>query len=237
MLKRTGSDGNGRQSDIAFLNLNYVTDVRIDRYNLMPSFRLSSTVMETRKLMPTDDNKENMFTVGSVVSCLYPSATPAVTDWISGEVMAFDYTRRILMLKRAGSDGNGRHSDIAFLNLNYVTDVRIDLLVSGQVVANNALPLIKIKSLDDRYNLMVRQRKELIAAVGAGITNTGVLMYAFLEKINGNIVHLDKKVIVVDNSVRIAPPYSVNDCVDINCNLPALTEGLKYVRRLVTRFW
>lgn len=72
----------------------------------------------TTKVIMSDD-VEMLFTPGSVVTC-----TTGLGSTIQGEVLAFDYERKLIMLKVPSNQRPG-HNDVHMLNLDMVKDVQM----------------------------------------------------------------------------------------------------------------
>lgn len=66
-----------------------------------------------------DHDLEVMFTPGSVITCV-----TCFDQRLEGEVVAFDYERRILVIK-SPSSVQSNHHDVHLLNLQFVSDVDI----------------------------------------------------------------------------------------------------------------
>jgi len=112
-------------------------------------------------MMATDDITECMFTVGSIVSCL-----TCFDVKIEGEVIAFDYTKRLLVLSESlpfiwssiyscshslesnSSDGNKNLNDVNWINLEFVKDIQIKKEVKREDVVNTQLPQINTQKVN-----------------------------------------------------------------------------------------
>lgn len=98
------------------------------------------------------DDVEFMFTPGSVVTCV-----TCLGKQLEGEVIAFDYEKRVLLLKTPSVQGapNGAASgpdryDVQVLNLSFVTDLKVKKEVKKE--ANVALPELNITKVS--YEMM-----------------------------------------------------------------------------------
>ncbi|CAG2165655.1 unnamed protein product [Oppiella nova] len=185
-------------------------------------------------MMATDDITECMFTVGSLVSCL-----TCYDVRIDGEVIAFDYTKRLLVLKANSSDGNANHNDIHCLNLESVKDVTVKKEVKREDVVNTQLPQINTSKVEDRYRRAVDERKRLAEAFNAGAGTEGIKLWLQLTKtMNKDVVVVwDGDCIIVDNSVRIAPPYKADNCTPLKTRTNSPQNSLNYTKKLVEKFW
>lgn len=186
--------------------------------------------LNCNEMMASDDITECMFTVGSIVSCL-----TCFDQKIEGEVIAFDYTKRLLVLKSNSSDGNKNHNDVNWINLEFVKNVNIEKEVKREDVVNTQLPQINTQKVEERARRAVEERKKLTEAFKAGIGTDGLKLSLSISKtIN---VSYDANDIIVENSVRISPPYKVDNCVGIKNRSNLAPDTLKYTKRLVEKYW
>lgn len=172
---------------------------------------------------------KTIFVAGSVVVC-----TTALGETIEGEVIAFDYTRRVLVLKRSASSQQANQSDVHLLNLQYVKDIKIKKEVKrdSEVLVN--LPPLNVKKLEERLHSAVHDRQRLIAAFTSGVSQDGVRLFLTLSK-TFNSVTWDKQDILCEK-VRICPPYKPKDCAA--CDKSAASQkSVEYLQTLVQRFW
>ncbi|CAG2113214.1 unnamed protein product [Medioppia subpectinata] len=186
------------------------------------------------EMMATEDITDCMFTVGSLVSCL-----TCYDLRIDGEVIAFDYTKRLLVLKANSSDGNSNHNDIHCLNLESVKDVTVKKEVKREDVVNTQLPQINTSKVEDRYRRAVDERKRLADAFNAGAGAEGIKLWLQLNKTMSRdvVVSWDGDSIIVDNSVRIAPPYKADNCTALKTRANSPQNSLNYTKKLVEKFW
>jgi len=185
-------------------------------------------------MMASDDITECMFTVGSLVSCL-----TCYDVRIDGEVIAFDYTKRLLVLKSNSSDGNQNHNDIHCLNLESVKDVTVKKEVKREDVDNTQLPQINTSKVEDRCRRAVDERRRLTDAYNAGASAEGIKLWLQLTKTMSRdlVVSWEADSIIVDSSVRIAPPYKVDNCLPIKTRTNSPQNSLNYTKKLVEKFW
>jgi protein LSM12 homolog len=81
------------------------------------------------------EDAEFMFTPGSMVSI-----ETCHDNCFEGEVIAFDYHKRVLLLKCSASSGQPAMSDVHLINLSNVKDVKIKKEVKKEDV-NSSTPL------------------------------------------------------------------------------------------------
>lgn len=83
------------------------------------------------KMSNDDSSVEMLFTPGSVIS-----VTTGLNQSLTGEVLAFDYERKVIIIKLNQSNKPG-HCDVHMVNLNTVTDVSMVKEVKPNNVQNN----------------------------------------------------------------------------------------------------
>ncbi|KAF7496424.1 Protein LSM12 -like protein [Sarcoptes scabiei] len=183
-------------------------------------------------------NHDLMFTVGSTVQC-----KTCFDEIVVGEVLAFEYKNKILMLKISSNNIN---NDIVCINLGFCGDIKILKDISTDSNANNTmLPDLNTDKLEERANAAIRERNNLISAYKSGVSFEGISLYLSLSKTMGESVELEKLNektynIVIKKSTKIIPPYRA-DCVQIESNKndsgQISSESVKYARKLVEKFW
>jgi len=183
----------------------------------------------------TDDMTECMFTVGSVVSCV-----TCFDVNIEGEVIAFDYNKRLLVLKSSG--GHANTNDVNWINLEFVKDIVIKKEVKREDVLNTQLPQINTQKVEHRARVAIDERRKLAEAFNSGISADGVKLYLSLTKTFDVTVSWDSDNIIVANSVKIYPPYRVDNCISIKHTASPqqqqqLPEALKFSKKLVEKYW
>jgi len=184
--------------------------------------------------MASDDITECMFTVGSLVSCV-----TCFDANIEGEVIAFDYTKRLLVLKSNSTDGKANLNDITCLNLDCVKDISVKREVKREDVVNNLtqLPQINTAKVEDRYRRAVDERRRLTEAFNAGISSDGIKLWMTLNKSLRDLgVVWEAENIVIDNSIRVEPPYKSDNCFSVK-NRGSPDGSVKQIKKLVDKFW
>jgi len=194
-----------------------------------------------------------MFTPGSIVSCV-----TCFDQNLSGEVVAFDYERKVLVIKTPSTVNNNTSSatvpsgtagesavaitssnnnyDVHLLNLNLVGDVKIE--EEGKIERSlESPPNININRLRERVDEAVRERRAVAKAHQAGITEDGIRLYLSLIKTIGHDnVALDGRNIVVNHCV-IGFPYQNDSCSFSPKSHLKSDKALAYVQQLVSSFW
>ncbi|RWS07554.1 Protein LSM12-like protein [Dinothrombium tinctorium] len=187
------------------------------------------------------EDVELMFNSGSVVA-----VKTCYNHAIEGEVIAFDYNKRVLLLKCTASDGQASHNDVRLVNLDYVSDVQIKKDVKKEESNSiTTLPHLDLNKVERRARTAIDERKRLAEAFSAGITDDGIKVFLHLTKTIGNVTW-DAKNIIVMNNVVISPPYKPENCMPSlpggasdrrNIASGKNAEAVNYVRQLVERCW
>ncbi|KAI1305385.1 Protein LSM12 -like protein [Halotydeus destructor] len=180
------------------------------------------------------DDVEFMFTPGSIVgikTCLDVE--------MEGEVIAFDYDKRVLMIKSVASNQNGAHNDVQVLNLSFVVDVKVIKEVKKE--GNASLAELNIQKIQDRCRKAIAERTELKLAIESGVSPNGLQLYQTLKKTMTS-VSWDGSNIIVNKDVVVEPPYKTENCNIQQTGRAASndsnkSQALKYVQSLVERFW
>lgn len=158
-------------------------------------------------------------------------------DIFKGEVVAFDLSSKILILKSPSSSGVPTNHDLHFLVLDSVSDVQILEEPRGEC-ATDQLPSIEMKNIKAKQAAALDERLRLVEAVGNGVSQDGISLYTALTKKYdraSDITWKDKVKIVVMNSVVISPPYKETDCHSLTARTQK--EAVVYVKSIVRKFW
>lgn len=157
-------------------------------------------------------------------------------DIYRGEVVAFDLSSKILILKSPSTSGIATSNDLHFLILDSVADVQILEEPKGDC-SNDHLPNIETKQIKQKQTAALAERYSLVQAVGNGVSQEGLQLYTMLCKTYDrvNITWKDNVKIVVLNSVVIEPPYEEANCQPLSSKTGK--EAVSYVKSNVEKFW
>ena len=159
-------------------------------------------------------------------------------DEFKGEVVAFDLSSRILILKSPSTSGVATNHDIHILVLDSVSDVQI-IAEPGADAVSDQLRNIDTSHITAKKSASLSERMRLIDAVGNGVSREGIELFTALTKKYdraSDLVWKDKVKIVVMNSVVINPPYTEADCQSLSPKTPN-KEAVSYLRSNVRKFW
>jgi len=188
-------------------------------------------IINCNEMMATDDMTECMFTVGSIVSCL-----TCFDARIEGEVIAFDYSKKLLVLKSKSSDEKPNLNDVNWINIEFCKDIQIKSEAKREDVLNTQLPQINTQKVDERARTATEERKKLTEAFMAGIGPEGLKLSLTLSKTSLPVTY-EADSIIVAGSVKISPPYKVDNCVGIKSRANSPPDSLKFTKKLVEKFW
>ncbi|RWS28035.1 Protein LSM12-like protein [Leptotrombidium deliense] len=186
------------------------------------------------------EDVELMFNSGSVVA-----VKTCFNHAIEGEVIAFDYNKRVLMIKCPASLGGSSHNNVHLINLDYVTDVQIKKDVKKDDSSSASLPHLDINKVERKTRTAIEERRRLAEAFSGGISDEGIKVFLSLTKTIGNVTW-DGKNIIVMNNVEISQPYKPDNCAPHSHAasgdrraVPSAknAEAVNYVRQLVEKFW
>lgn len=162
-----------------------------------------------------------------------------------GEVMAFDYGNKILLLKCPASSGATTRHDVHLINLNFVLNLEKKQNNRKDLSSSIDLPDLKIKKAEERKSIAVNERKKLVSAFNQDVSQNGLRLFLHLTKTMGNSVTWSEKDILVNDNVCISHPYQKENCKVAarfaNANDETQTKknqgAVDYVKTLVERFW
>ncbi|XP_023691144.1 protein LSM12 homolog A-like [Paramormyrops kingsleyae] len=160
------------------------------------------------------------FSVGSNVSCL-----TCLGQQLQGEVVAFDYQSKMLILKCAPSSGKPNLSDIVLINLACVSEVDI---INDRSETPPPLASLNINKLSIRARTEKEDKLSLAYAVSAGVSVDGQQLFQTIHKTIKDCKWQERNIIVMDDVV-ISPPYQAENCKG--------KEGsaLSHVRKIVEK--
>ncbi|XP_023237767.1 LOW QUALITY PROTEIN: protein LSM12-like [Centruroides vittatus] len=174
------------------------------------------------KMATTDENEDfTLFTVGSIVRC-----KTCHQQTVEGEVVAFDYQTKMLILKCPSSNGKANNNDIHMINLDFVEDVEVKKEISSTPPALQSLNLDKLNS---RAKQNIKERQCLVTAISSGVSQEGMKLFVAITKTISEVSWQGKNIVVM-NQVTITPPYRPE-----NCKGKTEGEALNHVRKIVEK--
>lgn len=94
------------------------------------------------------EDAEFMFTAGSIISLI-----TCHDNVYEGEVLAFDYHKKILLIKCPSSSGQPSLNDVHLINLSNVTDVKIKKEVKKEEISSSSLPHLNLSKVSKSCNI------------------------------------------------------------------------------------
>jgi len=181
-----------------------------------------------KNIVTSSNNSKVPAYPGSVVKCVTCHG-----EEFSGEVLAYDCEKKVILIKQASSSGKAELNNISMLNMDYVE--------SFQIIRNNnpqpqPLPSLDHKKLQRRYKEEVELKMLLAKAVLVGATREGINLFLFMKKLFKETVWDGLQIVVMDQVV-INPPYTKESCSNYSKDdLMSSNQCLNQVRNMVERF-
>jgi len=178
--------------------------------------------MGTSKMKIMADS-DNYFSIGMIVSC-----TTCHGQNIEGEVVAFDYSSKMLAIKSTSSSGKPGTADVRMLNMNYVSDVSV---VKEASEPPQTLASLNMPKLMSRVRTSVDEKRRQVNYIGIGVTPEAQKLFNTITKTISE-VRWDKQNIIIMNEVTITPPYTVEDCRGKDGS----SKALQHVKKIVDKY-
>ncbi|CAH3185470.1 unnamed protein product [Porites evermanni] len=153
--------------------------------------------------MATGDAKESRdIPPGTKVVC-----TTCLDEKIEGEVVAFDYGAKVLIIK---STKNTKKNvmDIKMLNIGLMKSLEVIELSTKPA---QSLPIVDVDKLDKKINTALEQKRRAADKIGINVTPGAQKLFDTINK-TFNDVKWDGQTIVVMGDVKIEPPYEESTC-------------------------
>ncbi|KFM61767.1 Protein LSM12-like protein, partial [Stegodyphus mimosarum] len=181
------------------------------------------------KCTMADDGEEfNLFSVGTIVSC-----KTCFGEEFEGEVTAFDYQTKVLVLKCPSKSGKANLQDMRMINLDYVEDVVIKKEVTTPANGTQTLMPLNIEKLSGRAKQHVKERQRLVNALSSGVSSEGITIFCAITKTIAEVTWQGKNIIVM-NQVTISPPYRPENCKPIG---KGDGDAVNHVRRILEKYF
>merc|ERR1712002_246900 len=188
-------------------------------------------LLQKHNKMKINMAETDYFNVGMIVCC-----TTYYGKKIQGEVMAFDYHTKMLVLKTPSKemptkDAQGSH-DIQIINLNMVTSVD-----SIKEAASAPPPLTNLNTskIATRLKQHVEEKTKAINYVGVGVSPIAQSLLDTISRQYAEVVWQGDNIVVLDQVV-IGPPYGVDNCkINGNGDKPTLPL-FQQVKKIVEKY-
>ena len=168
----------------------------------------------------SNSGNQQKLTVGSRVSC-----TTCNSEKVEGEVLAFDYHHKLLVLKLPSSSGDKGTCNINFLNLDWLTDFEI---IEEIRKSPSQLPVLDMNKILYRTEQNLKQRQRQSERIGIGVSEMAQKLFEFVSKTYN--CHWEANNIVVEAiEVKIVPPYKPD-------NLIGDAQAIDPIKKLIEKF-
>ncbi|XP_013399948.1 protein LSM12 homolog A-like [Lingula anatina] len=167
--------------------------------------------------------ESDYFNVGSIVAC-----NTCYGQKIQGEVVAFDHTTKMLVLKSPSGPGRQGLYDMRMLNLNMVSEID---LIKECSDPPSTLTNLNFNKLQQRVRATSEEKRRKVKYVGIGVTPEGQKLFNAITK-TINDVHWENQKIIVMDQVVILPPYGLENCKPIN---QAQEKAAQHVKKIIEK--
>ncbi|KAK3731519.1 hypothetical protein QZH41_008538 [Actinostola sp. cb2023] len=138
---------------------------------------------------------------GSIVAC-----TTNFDETFEGEVMAFDYGTKFVVIKTPSDKGTKKgNSDVRILNISYLKN--FEIMKECSVKPTKSLPALDLDKVDKRSKEKINEKMQAVNRVGIDVTPEGQRLFDTLAKQFAELCWSDKNIVVM-NIVIIKPPYN-----------------------------
>nr|CAB3263560.1 protein LSM12 homolog [Phallusia mammillata] len=185
--------------------------------------------MQDKLMAAPCPSNNDYFYPGSIVKCI-----SCHEDVFQGEVLAFDYETKILLLKQPASCGKAELSNVAQLNMDFMKDVEvIKDCADGPIPPLTSLNRQKLLR---RYKSEVELKNKLAKALKAGFSKEGLQLYLSVKHLFTECSLVEQNINIMDQ-VLIKPPYKSENCLEKDSKTTAASKRcLDYVKELVEKF-
>lgn len=153
--------------------------------------------------MATGDAKESRdIPPGTKVVC-----TTCLDEKIEGEVVAFDYGAKVLIIKST-KNTKKNVTDIKMLNIGLMKSLEVIELSTKPA---QSLPIVDVEKLDKKINTALEQKRRAADKIGINVTPGAQKLFDTINK-TFNDVKWDGQTIVVMGDLKIEPPYKESTC-------------------------
>lgn len=144
------------------------------------------------------------FAIGSTVAC-----KTCYNKLIEGEVQAFDPQTKMLVLRCPASNNRPSYSNVYVVNLSLVSDVQVkkEITTPQEIIPAKS---INLSRLNMRIKSNIEQKKCLIAAIKAGVTQEGMMLFQTISKTINEVTWQGSNIVIM-NQVTITPPYKAEN--------------------------
>lgn len=168
------------------------------------------------------------FNIGSCVTCV-----TCFGEELSGEVMAFDPTVKLITLKSPSSTGRTSQCDIRIVNLSYVSQVTVLKEASGSPLPQ--LPSLNLSKLNSRAKRSIEEKTRLIQAMQAGVPSDGQKLFLAICKTMEEVTWVQSSILVM-GTVIIDPPYGLVNVREYKEGKENNSKAINHIKKIVEKF-
>lgn len=164
------------------------------------------------------------FSIGSVVMC-----TNCFDEEIEGEVLGFEPTTKMLILKCPSNNNNPMLSNINIVNLAFAKDVQVKKESSFNPPP---LPSLNLNRLNNRIKTQIQDKKRQISALSANVSPEAQKLYLTITKTIPEVTWQGQNIVVYDH-VIISPPYKADN---VKGTGNQEDKAILYIKNIVEKF-
>ncbi|KAJ7380139.1 protein with role in RNA processing [Desmophyllum pertusum] len=155
--------------------------------------------------MATGDAKDSKdIPPGTKVVC-----TTCFEEKIEGEVVAFDYGTKVIIIKSSSSKNAKKNvTDIKMLNMTQMKKLEV---VEISTKPSPSLPSLDLDKIDKKIASALEQKRRAVEKIGINVTPGAQKLFDTINK-TFNDVKWDGKRIIIMDEVTIDPPYDASTC-------------------------
>nr|QBH72790.1 hypothetical protein [Essigella californica] len=142
------------------------------------------------------------FSIGSIVMC-----TNCFDEEIEGEVLGFEPTTKMLILKCQSTSSNPLLNNINIVNLAFAKDVQVK---KESTFNPPPLPSLNLNRLKNRIKTQIQDKKRQISAMSANVSPEAQKLYLTITKTIPEVSWQGQNIVVYDH-VIISPPYKAEN--------------------------
>ncbi|XP_019869248.1 protein LSM12 homolog B [Aethina tumida] len=166
----------------------------------------------------------DFFSLGSTVWC-----KTCYNSEVQGEVLAFDPTSKILILKCSPTNGDPKLNDVNIINLAWVSELKI----LKEVLPHHEVPQpLNFEMLNRRLHKQVNEKKHKLQAISANVSEEGKSLFLAISKVITEIRWRNSEIVVFNQDVIISPPYQLEN---IKGNINSKEYG--FIKKVVEKFF
>lgn len=164
------------------------------------------------------------FSIGSVVMC-----TNCFDEEIEGEVLGFEPTTKMLILKCPSTNNNPMLNNINIVNLAFAKDVQVKKESSFNPPP---LPSLNLNRLNNRIKTQIQDKKRQISAMSANVSPEAQKLYLTITKTIPEVTWQGQNIVVYDH-VIISPPYKADN---VKGTGNQEDKAILYIKNIVEKF-